>query len=109
MVSDLTFHSIFQPHKLAVIPALRSKTQSHRTSVLGGIGLRHFRDPRQSDAVMYDRLPFKISARKNGGKYGFNSRAMPVVVCSTRSVSHKPKCTLVYKYRITPRPWFDRA
>lgn len=34
---------------------------------------------------------------------------MPVVVCSTRSVSHKPKCTRVYKYRITPRPWYDRA
>ncbi len=33
---------------------------------------------------------------------------MPEVVC-TRSVSHKPKCTRVYKYRITLRPWYDRA
>lgn len=105
MASELTFRSIFQPHKLAVIPTLRSRTQSHRTSVLGGIGLRHFRDPHQSVPVMYDRLPFK----NKGRKYGFNSRAVPVVVCSTRYVSHKPKCTRVYKYRITPRPWFDRA
>lgn len=34
---------------------------------------------------------------------------MAVVVCSTRYVSHKPKCTRVYKYRITLGPWFDRA
>lgn len=94
-------------HKLAVIPALRSKTQSH-------ISFRRdqfeaFQRPPSKCSRDVRQASLQNKCQEKGWKYGFNISAMPVVVCSTRYVSHKPKCTRVYKYRITLGPWFDRA